>query len=600
MSDTPQLIPLDKLTPHPGNPRLIERTDVIDQIAALIREHGFDAAHAIMARPLNGAFQILSGHNRVKAARKSELKKVPTWVREMSDDEAYMLLVLANAQSELTSLERGMHALKSGKTVRGYAGEAGRSASAVEDEINAARVAEACTAGRTKLGEYFASLVEIHRAEPWLWSALVSTVIRDDLSRDETRAMVRGFKGAPEAKWAFDWDGIGKRVVRGLLSLDDVREMLAMFGRYVELLRELDDAHPDTLLEGTVDVVLDGKNISTPVQLERVLRPLIRQIEDERAAERAQALASQERAVSLFATVSLKEWTELDENTRAILTDPRKVPATGTFNEQKGDGIDWAKWSWNPITGCLHDCPYCYARDIATLGNTAHAFPHGFAPAFKPVQLNTPRNMSVPKGANTDHRLRNVFCGSMSDWFGRWVPTEWINAVLGSIRNAPNWNFLVLTKFPKRMAEFDIPHNTWMGTTVDLQARVNNAEAAFANVNASVRWLSIEPMLEPLRFKRLDLFQWMVIGGASASSRTPEWRPPFNWITDLVAQAREAGVAVYFKPNLYGHRVLEMPNKLPVPQDYPETPPQVFDYLSDKRKLNAKPLPEHHSIEVSA
>jgi len=35
------------------------------------------------------------------------------------------------------------------------------------------------------------------------------------------------------------------------------------------------------------------------------------------------------------------------------------------LNRQKNDDIEWAKYSWNPVTGCLHNCPYCYARDIA-------------------------------------------------------------------------------------------------------------------------------------------------------------------------------------------------------------------------------------------
>ena len=65
------------------------------------------------------------------------------------------------------------------------------------------------------------------------------------------------------------------------------------------------------------------------------------------------------------------------------------------------------------------------------------------------------------------------------------------------------------------MAEFTIPANAWIGTTVDLQARVANAEKAFEKVKADVKWLSIEPMLESLKFSRLDLLKWVVIGGAS-------------------------------------------------------------------------------------
>jgi protein gp37 len=134
----------------------------------------------------------------------------------------------------------------------------------------------------------------------------------------------------------------------------------------------------------------------------------------------------------------------------------------------------------------------------------------------------------------------------------------------------------------RRMAEFDLPPNAWMGTTVDLQARVANAEAAFARLKESghtgIRWLSIEPMLEPLKFKHLDLFHWIVIGGASRSSRTPAFRPPLPWIIDLYAQARSVGCAVYMKTNLLGNRVLEPPFDAPINGD-PTEAPEAFHYL---------------------
>jgi hypothetical protein len=67
-------------------------------------------------------------------------------------------------------------------------------------------------------------------------------------------------------------------------------------------------------------------------------------------------------------------------------------------------------------------------------------------------------------------------------------------------------------------------------------------------------------LLEPLRFQHLDRFHWMVIGGASKSSKTPQWAPPFVWIVDVVKQAREAGLRVYFKDNLFSRnaRILEL------------------------------------------
>jgi protein gp37 len=164
------------------------------------------------------------------------------------------------------------------------------------------------------------------------------------------------------------------------------------------------------------------------------------------------------------------------------------------------------------------------------------------------------------------------------------VPAAWIEAVLREIAQAPQWNFLCLTKFPKRAIEFTLPPNLWMGTTVDLQARVKAAEDAFAKITAGVRWLSIEPMLEPLRFQHLERFDWMVIGGASPTSQTgespatPEWHPPFAWIEDVLRQARAAECKVYFKTNLLRKRLLEMPFDAPILGENAPLP-EVFAYL---------------------
>jgi protein gp37/ParB-like chromosome segregation protein Spo0J len=271
--------------------------------------------------------------------------------------------------------------------------------------------------------------------------------------------------------------------------------------------------------------------------------------------------------------LTLTQWNTMHETLRAqVFQRPPKTDAN--FNKQDGDLIDWAQWSWNPITGCLHDCPYCYARDIAN-----RFYEHKFEPTLHPDRLFAPRFTRVPAKAAVDIRYKNVFTGSMADIFGRWTPAAWVEAVLRETREAPQWNFLFLTKFPKRMSEFKIPKNAWMGTTVDCQARVSNAEKAFEKVDCDVRWLSVEPLIEPLKFKRLDLFDWIVIGGASASSQTPAWHPPLSWVEDLEGQAAEAGCRVYRKPNLFAPR-REMPWDAPRPT--PERAPDSFHYLGRK------------------
>jgi protein gp37 len=94
------------------------------------------------------------------------------------------------------------------------------------------------------------------------------------------------------------------------------------------------------------------------------------------------------------------------------------------------------------------------------------------------------------------------------------------------------------------------PDNVWVGTTVDTQARVSLAEKSFRNISAKVKWLSIEPMLEPLKFGSLEMFDLMAIGGQSRTTKEPEFQPEWEWVENLLWQARQSGTSVYFKENL--------------------------------------------------
>jgi len=268
------------------------------------------------------------------------------------------------------------------------------------------------------------------------------------------------------------------------------------------------------------------------------------------------------------------EWEATDKKERERLL---AMESDATFNKQDNASIEWAQWSWNPLTGCKHDCPYCYARDMAK-----RFFPQGFEPSIYPCRFQAPGNTTVPAKADEDTAYRNVFTGSMADIFGRWVPEEWIRLVLDRVQENPHWNFLFLTKFPQRIHEFgQLPKNAWMGTTVDCQERVSNAEKAFAKMGGGIKWLSVEPMLTPLKFTRLDMFDWVVIGGASRSANTPAWVPPFDWVADLHAQARDAGCAVYHKDNLGmgdGIRLKEFPWE----QRQVRQLPEQLKYLSMK------------------
>jgi protein gp37 len=285
----------------------------------------------------------------------------------------------------------------------------------------------------------------------------------------------------------------------------------------------------------------------------------------------------QEVKQGLAGYVTLDEWNGMSTIDKNLL-ETRSNNTGKRFNDQNdNENIEWALWSWNPVTGCEHNCPYCYARDIAN-----RFYEQKFVPSFWPERLHAPFNTPFPEAKAKEWiGHKNVFTCSMADLFGRWVPKEWIDAVLDAVRLSPQWNFLFLSKFPQRMAEFDFPDNAWVGTTVDCQARVANAEKAFAKIKAKVKWLSCEPMIEPLNFKDLSMFSWVVIGGSSRSAETPEWHPPRRWVRDLQDKCDTFGIPYYEKSNLL-ERIRLYPGDNP--NEVQKTVPCELQYLPTKGK----------------
>lgn len=270
--------------------------------------------------------------------------------------------------------------------------------------------------------------------------------------------------------------------------------------------------------------------------------------------------------------------------------------------------IDWCDSTWNPVTGCLHGCKYCYARRIAERFGGAnyedelenrygeydivqlHAeedvhelkrpiadfysgkkapYPWGFDPTFHRYKLDEPQHWKKP---------RTIFVCSMADLFGDWVPDEWIAEVLRACEAAPQHRYLFLTKNPARLCKMasaykirrwnekhegnthpqteeyaqtlSLPSNSnwWFGSTLDSK----NARR-FQGDNYFNTFTSIEPLTEHMAVG-LGSFgsdKWVIIG-AETGNRKGKIAPKREWVENIVEAAQMTGMKVFMKESLRG------------------------------------------------
>lgn len=250
--------------------------------------------------------------------------------------------------------------------------------------------------------------------------------------------------------------------------------------------------------------------------------------------------------------------------------------------------IDWADSTWNPVTGCLHGCEYCYARKIAyrfgsvvfesntengyecdlyegtfenhalnypalrewKSGRTTKApYPFCFDPTFHRYRLDEPQHWKKP---------RTIFVCSMGDMFGNWVPDEWIKRVFEACEAAPQHRYLFLTKNPARyieLAEKDIlpdgADNMWFGSTA------TTPETEFFFSGGHNTFLSIEPILKPFHdsldagVQACEKTDWIIVG-AETGNRKDKVIPKADWIMEIVQSAEKTNTPVFMKESLRG------------------------------------------------
>lgn len=221
--------------------------------------------------------------------------------------------------------------------------------------------------------------------------------------------------------------------------------------------------------------------------------------------------------------------------------------------------IQWSDYTWNPTTGCWHNCDFCYARKIATRFNSGGSvqaynyrfkyhdeplyevfekglpFPHGFEPTFYHYRLDDPQKVK---------KSQKVFVGSMSDLFGEWVPDEWISDVFDACKKAPQHKYLFLTKNPSRLVRMfpdKLPSNHWYGQTV--------TDGDVFGMPMPNSFISFEPLLAEAHFSPFVKFGWAIVG-AETGNRKGKVVPKREWVDNIASFCRERNIPVFMKDSL--------------------------------------------------
>jgi protein gp37 len=235
--------------------------------------------------------------------------------------------------------------------------------------------------------------------------------------------------------------------------------------------------------------------------------------------------------------------------------------------------IEWCDYTWNPVTGCLNNCHYCYAREFSkrfagdirlNMQSDCVRKEEGMYVIDKPFLGRNGKHLVTPFGFEpTYHRYRldtmgdvkngaRVFVGSMADIFGEWVPESVINEIFKACERYPIHKYLFITKNPQRYVEIGVPvnENMWFGTSItraEEMSRFNYLPAT------NYKFVSMDPILEDLKpsehnilFRQVD---WIILGAESGRCKN-NVKPKKEWIYDIIAHADKTGVPVFMKDSL--------------------------------------------------
>lgn len=206
--------------------------------------------------------------------------------------------------------------------------------------------------------------------------------------------------------------------------------------------------------------------------------------------------------------------------------------------------IEWTEQTWNPTTGCTKvspGCKHCYAEKMSfrLKAMKAGGYENGFELAMHESRLQQPLKRKKPT---------IYFVNSMSDLFHEDVTDDFLDKVFDVIRETPRHTYQILTKRSERLPIYfktrKCPQNVWLGVSVENKKYGVPRIDDLRKVDASIRFLSIEPLLEDVGNINLSDIHWVIVGGESGSLARPM---KAEWADNVRMQCESSNVAYFFK-----------------------------------------------------
>lgn len=307
--------------------------------------------------------------------------------------------------------------------------------------------------------------------------------------------------------------------------------------------------------------------------------------------------------------------------------------------------IEWADMTWNPWIGCTKvspGCLHCYAENTTrarvlrsqgkeTWGKGKPRARTSEAYWKQPLRWDKESRQAMDSW-EVDHASGSVCPSrvfpSLCDWLDEEVPIEWLADFLKLIHDTPNLDWLLLTKRPENFesrlqAAWDYRNerdtsitdgfrhrisewldgkawdNVWVGTSVEDQIRADERIPQLLKIPATVKFLSVEPLLGAIDFTRLDIdekcqdghritadvfaatancaccvegdeaiawpkIDWVIVGGESGKDARP---CNVEWSRGIIEECAAAGVPCFNK-QLGSHVLTDEVGEFPVDTDF--------------------------------